>query len=350
MTGLTVPVSRADPGRAARPGPMPTAGIEAAGAAADFGDVMFRVGTAVETDRLDREMQRLRVTAMRDVGQLRGEVGAIADPDAAERAWSDGLAALRERYATPDETGRPALDPKNADRFAPVFDEIATLHAVPLGRRLVGARQAQRVEFERERRAAATEAYATAPDEISAAEVADWFFQGIGGEDDPTEFFPDLHRDRIMDEWQDEAETARAGAALAADDAEFYAAPDPDEAARIDALIAGDDEIARLAAILHYTPDSPDAVARFGDYLWEIENASPAEKRDYVNAILADEAARIRSGAERPMFHPGGEITEETLQEAARRTIAAHRDGRIDEETYARQARLLRWLMVVDYD
>lgn len=168
---LTVPKSNARPGRAARPGPVVP--NEAGAALAELGQTLEAVGTAVENDRLDRQMQRLQVDMMRDLNGLRLEAEKIGDPDAAEAAWAEGVERIRASYGQPGEDGRPRLDPKNEERFNLAFDGLADRHAFSLGRRTIELRNAQRQANFLAYAHAATQTYATGDDEMRAATLAD---------------------------------------------------------------------------------------------------------------------------------------------------------------------------------
>ncbi|MFD2854023.1 hypothetical protein ACFSZS_03365 [Seohaeicola zhoushanensis] len=111
---------------------------------ADFGNVMFKVGTALETDRLDRQMQRLQVDITRDLNDLRLKTEQIGDPDAAETAWKEGKAALLASYNQAGADGRARVDPKNMERFGLAFDDLANRHAFSLGSRTLELRRAER--------------------------------------------------------------------------------------------------------------------------------------------------------------------------------------------------------------
>lgn len=168
---LTVPKSNISAGRAARPVPFEP---DATGAAvADFGRTLLAVGTAVENDRLDREMQRLQVDMTRDLNQLRLEAEQIGDPDAAEAAWSSGVARIRDGYSQPGEDGRPRLDPKNADRFGIAFDDLAERHAFSLGKRTLEMKFAQRQANYLSYVHTATQTYAGGDDKMRLAILTD---------------------------------------------------------------------------------------------------------------------------------------------------------------------------------
>ena len=168
---LTVPTSRADPGRAAQPAAVEPNGV-AAGLSA-FGQTMFEVGTALETDRLDREMQRLQVDMTRDLNELRLQNEQIGDPDQAEAAWGNGVAALKSRYQAQDETGRARVDPKNADRFSVAFDDLANRHAFSVGASALDLRNSQRQANYLAYTHAAAGAYATGGEEVREGTLSD---------------------------------------------------------------------------------------------------------------------------------------------------------------------------------
>ncbi|WP_289150268.1 hypothetical protein [uncultured Salipiger sp.] len=143
MSRLTVPSAGISPGRAARavPQPVPEGGAEFA----QFGQTMLAVGTQLENDRLDREMKRAQVDLTRDVNDLRLQVEQIGDPDAAEAAWSQGVSGLREQYQTgTNAAGRPLVDPKNANDFGLMFDQLTNSVAYSVGRRTIDLRNAER--------------------------------------------------------------------------------------------------------------------------------------------------------------------------------------------------------------
>ena len=112
---------------------------------AQFGNRMLQFGTALEADRLDRQMSRLRVDMTKDLGDLRLQVEEIGDPEAAGAAWDQGIARLRQTYQEgTDDRGRPRIDPKNAENFGLAFDDLSNTHALALGGRFLALRQSQR--------------------------------------------------------------------------------------------------------------------------------------------------------------------------------------------------------------
>lgn len=169
---LVVPRSNADPGRAARTPAVATNQIGAL--ATDLGETMLAVGTAVETDRLDREMQRLQVDMTKDLNDLRLQTLQIGDPDAAEAAWASGVHDLRGQYETGvTDDGRPRLDPNNAERFGLAFDDLSNRHAFSLGARTVELRNAQRQASYMRYTQAGQHTYATGDAELRSGVLED---------------------------------------------------------------------------------------------------------------------------------------------------------------------------------
>ncbi|MGY9049011.1 MAG: hypothetical protein ACKVKF_18680, partial [Rhodobacterales bacterium] len=118
---------------------------EGGAAVSELGQTLFRVGTGLENERLDREMKRAQVDVTRDVNDLRLQVEEIGDPDAADQAWQEGVKGLRDRFQTETtDTGRPRIDPKNSEKFGLVFDDLTNSVAFSLGRRTLGLRNAER--------------------------------------------------------------------------------------------------------------------------------------------------------------------------------------------------------------
>ena len=142
MSELTVPRAPVTVGRTA------TIRHESPGTgelAAAFGNRLLAFGTALEADRLDREMARLKVDMTRDLGELRLQVEDMGDPDAAGAAWDAGVASIRKNYLTgTGENGRPRVDKKNEGNFGLAFDDLTNTHALAIGRRGLALRQSQR--------------------------------------------------------------------------------------------------------------------------------------------------------------------------------------------------------------
>lgn len=142
MSELTVPRAPTTVGRSA------TVRFEDPGTgqmAAQFGNRLLEFGTALENDRLDREMSRIKVDMTKDLGQLRLQVEDMGDPDAAGQAWDQGMARIRDSYLTSQgDNGRPRVDPKNRENFGLAFDDLSNSHALALGGRFMALRQSQR--------------------------------------------------------------------------------------------------------------------------------------------------------------------------------------------------------------
>lgn len=149
---------------------------------------------------------------------------------------------------------------------------------------------------------------------------------------------------------EDEARTLIVGSPLsAAAQRRFrnggFRAPRPDPAEVLAERIVSDATARRLAEARRFVADSPAAVAAFRDELAGLD-ALPAKDRPAALAAkvaTAQEEARASLG--RPLFYGGGAVTPEGLKAAARRIVAAHREGRMDSATYEAQARLIQGLM-----
>ncbi len=170
MAELTVPRAPAILGRTAN---VQYETPQFGGAAAELGSRMFEAGTALENDRLDREMSRLRVDMTKDMGDLRLQVEDMGDPDAAGAAWDQGISTIREKYATgTNDRGRPMVDPKNAENFDLAFDDLSNSHAYALGGRFLALRQSQRAatyyEYEQVAQNQASAADPTTRDQLYA--------------------------------------------------------------------------------------------------------------------------------------------------------------------------------------
>ena len=141
---LPQPIAGTSPGRAAR---AQTVQPSQTGAAmGQLGETMFKVGTAIEADRLDREFARAQVDLTRDLNDLRLEVEQMGDPDAADRHFRDRSNALRDTYLTgTTEDGRPRISERNAERFGLAFEDLANRHAFQVGARNLALRQSQRL-------------------------------------------------------------------------------------------------------------------------------------------------------------------------------------------------------------
>lgn len=132
---LTVPKAGVVAGRSASPRIVAS---DTGAAIADFGQVMMGVGTAMENDRLEREMARSRVDMMEGLNSLRLEFEQIGDPDVIDRDFKPRTDELRDRLF---ET----MDPKNRIDAMIMFDELRVPHSAALGVRAVEQRQSQQM-------------------------------------------------------------------------------------------------------------------------------------------------------------------------------------------------------------
>lgn len=173
MSRLTVPTSRAAPGAVPRavPMPEPTAGRDLG----RLGQTLAQVGTALEEERLGRELQRHQVDLARDLNGLRLEAEAIGDPDEAEQYWQQGVERIRQSYTQPAEDGRPRVDPRNAEDFELAFDSLANRHAYSLGRRTLELRYAERRANEMALSQEMTQLYASGDDDTRAVAQEQYF-------------------------------------------------------------------------------------------------------------------------------------------------------------------------------
>lgn len=141
---LPLPTAGTSPGRAARAQAVQPS--ETGTAMGQLGETMFKVGTAIEADRLDREFSRAQVDLTRDLNGLRLEVEQMGDPDAADQHFQERAQALRDSYLTgTTEDGSARIDTRNHERFGLAFDDLANRHAFQVGARNLALRQSQRV-------------------------------------------------------------------------------------------------------------------------------------------------------------------------------------------------------------
>lgn len=134
---LTVPVSNRSPGRAAQP-----QGIEPLGlgeAASGLGDIANRVGRQMEAEQLQHQAQRAQVDYTRELGELRLQIEEIADPDAKDTSWQQGVSTIRDRYL--GEAG--GLDPRVRRELDTSFDGLANQHALEVGMDAIRGRRAR---------------------------------------------------------------------------------------------------------------------------------------------------------------------------------------------------------------
>ncbi|KAB6717706.1 hypothetical protein [Roseobacter sp. TSBP12] len=142
MSQLTIPTAGIDPGRSAD---VRVQASDAGASVAQFGNVMADVGAKLETDRLQREMNRLGVDLTRDMNNLSLEMAQIGDPDTLETTFQSRIAELRKTYINgATETGRPRVDPRNAEQFNLAFDELRNRHELNIGQQALAGKFAQR--------------------------------------------------------------------------------------------------------------------------------------------------------------------------------------------------------------
>lgn len=134
---LTMPTSRRDPGRAARPVAREAGG--AAGAVADLGQAVQRVGLEYQQQALAYQGQRAQSDYMRELGDLRLSIEEIGDPDQKAQAWDQGASEIRGRYFGEDS----ALDPRLRQRLAPEFDNLAYQHSFAIGQDVIAGRRSR---------------------------------------------------------------------------------------------------------------------------------------------------------------------------------------------------------------
>lgn len=157
---LTVPTAGTTGGRAAE---VRYEAPDTGNVIAAFGERVKQMGDRLEADRLDLESGRLQLDMTRDLNQLRLKYEQMGDPAAIEQGWAADIAKLKADYATGQtEQGRPRVDPKLADRFGLMFDDLAERHAFAIGANVVALRQSERLATHIAYTAEATAAAATA--------------------------------------------------------------------------------------------------------------------------------------------------------------------------------------------
>lgn len=335
MTRLTVPVSNARPGRAARPVAQPAGG--AAEGLADFGEVMFRVGAGLERERLDSEMQRNQVDLMEGFAGLRASVVGQDDPDAAAVAWEAGVADLRQRFLEPGEGGRAAVDPANVERFGITFDTLRLRHEGVFGRELVAARTALRERRSDEVMRAGRDMFVRSADPQLRAAALEQVNDHLAREVQSGRLSAQEAQGR-RDNWLAQAETDLVLAAVDADDEEAYAPAEPDPALAVEIAIARDPDAARLARAVGYVSDSPGAVAEMQARLDDMAQMDMAGRDAWVARLVDERGVRLRAGLAMPRFLTG-EATRDGLRDAAERLVAAHRAGHLAAGEYEQEAR-----------
>jgi hypothetical protein len=134
MSELTVPRAPTTVGRVAE---VRVEAPQTGAVLAEFGQQMFRVGDALEGERLDRAMGRARIEAMEGLNGLRLEMEEIGDPDRIDAEYAPRTKALRDGWLA-------NVDPKIRADAELMFDEMSVAHQMSLGRQSLDLRQSQR--------------------------------------------------------------------------------------------------------------------------------------------------------------------------------------------------------------
>ncbi|MEM7317395.1 MAG: hypothetical protein AAF408_00085 [Pseudomonadota bacterium] len=341
-TGGTAFGQASRPGRAAKPGPV--APDDTGAALAGLGQSMLDVGTRIEADRLDRHMERASLDLAREFGALRAQVDSAADPDIAAQLWDDGVLSLRQGFEQPDDDGRARLDPANAERFGLAFDNLVVRHELSLGPRLFNARQAQQFALEAETSREALDLFARSDDPQMQAAAIDLIDGQLERAIEAGRIRPEQAA-ALRTAWLGEADTTRVLLEVDGDDADLLAEPDPTPADSVAAAIAADPDVARLARITGYSPDSAEAVTDMQARIEQFEALEPASRAEHLTGLQEASGAERRRNLKRPRFFRGAGMTYDELRDTADRMVAAFRSGQIDRVTYAREAKNLRMLM-----
>ncbi|MDF2143197.1 hypothetical protein [Paenirhodobacter sp. CAU 1674] len=135
---LTVPKAGISPGRAPQLANVPVPQSDAGATLAAFGDRMAQVGKAMETDRLQRELQTARVDMMEGMNAIRLEFEQMGDPDAVDQQFKPRTDELKAQILG-------NLDQRNQQDAGLMFDELRTSHGFALGARAIELRQSQRM-------------------------------------------------------------------------------------------------------------------------------------------------------------------------------------------------------------
>jgi hypothetical protein len=345
---------------------VPTAGVVAGRAAAiripepqggetlaRFGEIMMKVGTGLENERLDRERARARVEMMRGLNDLSRALETVGDPDALDAAWAERSAALRAAL-----TGR--LDPRLRADAEVMFDELSLGHANRIGYRALEARQSQRRAIIADTAAATVDAAATADPDTRATYFAS-FDQGIdemvaaatitpeqGAEmkravranadeaaalrrlsDDPAGLVAAIERGEFAALPADQRERFRARAVSAVEAAAAREAAAADKANR-ERIAAARETLKSVTAILDADRD-PARAAEADALLADPDVAATPEARAYVLAKELRQAmpgfAYLPLDQQRALLaievaRPIGDARENRLAEAMRAEIA----------------------------
>ncbi|MEM7319018.1 MAG: hypothetical protein AAF408_08340, partial [Pseudomonadota bacterium] len=111
------------------------------------------------------------------------------------------------------------------------------------------------------------------------------------------------------------------------------------------AAIAADPDVARLARITGYSPDSAEAVTDMQARIEQFEALDTAARAEHLAGLQEASGAERRRSLKRPRFFRGAGMSYDELRGTADRMVAAFRSGQIDRVTYAREAENLRMLM-----
>lgn len=134
---LTVPKAGIIAGRAPNTGAIPVPQSNLGGVMADFGAKMAQVGQQMETDRLQRDLGRARVSMMQGLNNLGLEFEQIGDPDTIDREFMPKTEELKQELFQ-------SIDPKNQEDAGLIFDEMRAAQGAKLGARAIDLRQSQR--------------------------------------------------------------------------------------------------------------------------------------------------------------------------------------------------------------
>lgn len=139
---LTVPKAGNTAGRAAR---IQHETPQVGAAVAQLGDHMLAGGTALENDRLSRELNRLSVDLTGEMNDLRLRTQEIGDPEQMGVYWDTHSSLLRQKFMQgQSDQGRPLVDPKNHEKFGLMFDDLANKHGFSIGAKQQALRFSQR--------------------------------------------------------------------------------------------------------------------------------------------------------------------------------------------------------------
>lgn len=145
---LTVPFGGTFAGATAAPiQPTPDIGANLH----DLGGEMFKLGTALEQDRISRQLQGAKVQAMQGLTDLQQKYMQVGNPDQIGPGFDADAKALKEQIVT-------GLDPKAQADGGLMFDELAYTHQAALGQRAMGLIISQRRALADETIAATTRA------------------------------------------------------------------------------------------------------------------------------------------------------------------------------------------------